>query len=109
MITQKIKFIIVEQHDYINLKCLHRCRHKGHTSYGALLVLTASFSLKIGIPLRDNNDCTVSESCLLKSGSLKSLSVTRSWEEVTSSCIKNNVISAIKKCATKRRTVTIKI
>lgn len=51
---------------------------KFDTSYGALLVLIASFSLKIGIVLRDSNVFTVSESCSLKSVFLKSLSVTRS-------------------------------
>lgn len=56
------------------------------TSYGAFLVLTASFSLKTGITLRDNNDFTVSLSWLLNSLSLKSLSVTRSCADVRSSC-----------------------
>jgi len=55
------------------------------TSYGAFLVLTASFSLNIGITFSARSDFTVSESCFLKSWSLKSLSVTRSWADVTSS------------------------
>lgn len=33
--------------------------HKQHTSYGAFLVLIASFSLKTGITLRANNEFTV--------------------------------------------------
>jgi len=61
---------------------------KQPTSYGAFLVLTASFSLKMGITLKSNNEFTVSESCFLKPASLKNPSFTRSWEEVTSSCTK---------------------
>ena len=64
------------------------------TSYGAFLVLTASFSLKMGITLKSNNEFTVSESCFLKPESLKNPSFTRSWEEVTSSCTTKNLVSA---------------
>jgi hypothetical protein len=56
------------------------------TSYGAFLVLMASFSLNIGITLSSNNDSTVSRSRSRKFEFSKSLSVTRSWDDDTSSC-----------------------
>lgn len=68
---------------YLFHKQIKYCRQQ--TSYGAFLVLTASFSLNTGITFNANSDFTVSVSCFLKSLSRKSLSVTRSWAEVTSS------------------------
>ena len=56
-----------------------------NTLYGAFIVLTASFSLKIGTMYSSSKEPTVSLNYFLNSKSLNLLSVTRSSDDATSS------------------------